>query len=64
MKTKGSLKEKKEIIKLLLDTLNKLRSELSDEQRVKLGKVLNQDKIKLLEAKVSVVQEAYNKMKR
>jgi len=54
---------KKLIDKILLDILNKYRSDLSNEQRIKLDKTLNEDKIATLEAKIEALLELQNKLK-
>jgi len=48
--------------KLLRDTLNKYRSKLVEEQTPKLGKTLNEDKIKALEAKIWCIKEIQSKL--
>ena len=49
--------------KIILDTLNKYRSNLSNAQRVKLTKIVNEEKVKLLESLVAVLLEIQNKLK-
>lgn len=49
--------------KIVLDMLNKHRSNLSELTKVKLGKTLNLEKIELQKARVEVLIELYNKLK-
>ena len=49
--------------KIILDSLNKLRSELSTVQRVKLTKIINEEKVKLLKSQIEVLLEIQNKLK-
>ena len=49
--------------KTLLDTLNKYKSNLANEQRVKLTKTVNEEKVKLLEGQIQVLLEIQNKLK-
>lgn len=48
--------------KIITDTLNKLRSELSTVQRVKLTKIVDYEKVKLLESQIEVLLEIQNKL--
>lgn len=59
----GFRQNKKETDKIVLDTLNLYRSRLSDVQRVKLTKIIDEDKIKLLEGQILVLIELQNKLK-
>lgn len=49
--------------KIVLDMLNKHRSDLSELTKVKLGKTLNLEKIELQKARVHVLENLYNKLK-
>lgn len=49
--------------KIVLDTLNKHRSDLSQLRKVKLDKTLNLEKIELQKARVEVLENLYNKLK-
>ena len=49
--------------KIILDTLNKLRSELSTVQRVKLTKIVNEGKVKFLKSQIELLLEIQNKLK-
>jgi hypothetical protein len=59
----GFLCREKEVKKIVLDKLNKMRSDLSDEQRQKLGKVIDKDKIEALKLQIGVLIEIQNKLK-
>ena len=59
----GFRANKKITDKIILDTLNKLRSELSTVQRVKLTKIINEEKVKLLESQIEVLLEIQNRLK-
>lgn len=59
----GFLCREKEVNKIVLDKLNKLRSDLSTEQRQKLGKVIDKDKIESLKLQIGVLIEIQNKLK-
>lgn len=59
----GYKKHKKETNKILLDTLNLYRSRLSNEQRVKLTKIVSEEKIMLLKSQIEVIIEIQNKLK-
>ena len=48
--------------KIILDSLNKYKSSLSNEQRVKLTKIVNYEKVKLLESQIEVLLEIQNKL--
>ena len=48
--------------KIITDTFNKLRSELSTVQRVKLTKIVDYEKVKLLESQIEVLLEIQNKL--
>ena len=48
--------------KIITDTLNKLRSDLANEQRVKLTKIVDYEKVKLLESQIEVLLEIQNKL--
>ena len=48
--------------KIITDSLNKLRSELSTVQRVKLTKIVDYEKVKLLESQIEVLLEIQNKL--
>jgi uncharacterized protein YpuA (DUF1002 family) len=58
----GFLAHKKETEKVLRDTSNKYKSKLSEEQTPKLGKILNKEKIKVLETKILVIKEIQKKL--
>ena len=58
----GFCANKKITDKIILNTLNKLRSELSTVQRVKLTKIVNYEKVKLLESQIEVLLEIQNKL--
>ena len=58
----GFLAAKKEFNKLILDSLNELRSNLSDAERVKLTKVVNEEKVKLLNSQIEVILKLKNKL--
>ena len=49
--------------KIILNTLNKLRSELSTVQRVKLTKIVNEGKVKFLKSQIELLLEIQNKLK-
>lgn len=59
----GFSENKKLTDKIILDSLNKLRSELSTVQRVKLTKIVNEEKVKLLKSQIEVLLEIQNKLK-
>lgn len=59
----GMRQKKKQTDKIILDLLNKIRSNLADVQRVKLTKIIDEDKIKLLEGQILVLIELQNKLK-
>ena len=59
----GFLCREKEVKKIILDKLNKYRSWLSTEQRQKLGKVIDKDKIESLKLQIGVLIEIQNKLK-
>ena len=59
----GFSANKKLTDKIILDSLNKLRSELSTVQRVKLTKIINQGKVKLLKSQIELLLEIQNKLK-
>jgi hypothetical protein len=59
----GFRAKQKETDKIILDTLNKYRSALSNEEKVKLTKVISKEKIDLLKAKINVLLELQNKLK-
>jgi len=61
--TSGFHANKKLTYKIILDTLNKLRSELSTVQRVKLTKIVNEEKVRLLKSQIEVLLEIQNKLK-
>ena len=48
--------------KIILNTLNKLRSELSTVQRVNLTKIVNEEKVKLLKSQIELLLEIQNKL--
>ena len=48
--------------KIILDTLNKYRSNLSNAQRVKLTKIVNEEKVKLLKSQIELLLEIQNKL--
>src|SRR3990170_6579164 len=48
----GFCAKQKQTEKIILDLLNKYRSNLLNEQRIKLTKVINQDKVNLLKTKI------------
>lgn len=58
----GFRAKQKDTDKIILDSLNKLRSNLADEEKVKLTKVISQDKIELLKAQINVLLEIQNKI--
>ena len=58
----GFLATKKEFNKLILDSLNELRSNLSDAERVKLTKIVNEEKVKLLNIQIEVLLKLKNKL--
>ena len=58
----GFRANKKLTDKIITDSLNKLRSDLSNEQRVKLTKIVNYEKVKLLESQIEVLLEIQNKL--
>lgn len=58
----GFRANKKLTDKIITDSLNKLRSDLSNEQRVKLTKIVNHEKVKLLESQIEVLLEIQNKL--
>lgn len=58
----GFSAKQKETDKIILDTLNSYRSELSDQQRQKLGRVIDKDKIEVLKVKISIIEEIQNKL--
>jgi len=49
--------------KIVLDILNKHRSDLSELTKIKLGKTLNLEKIELQKARVEVLENLYDKLK-
>jgi hypothetical protein len=51
----GYLCAEKDYNKIILDELNNLRSKLSQEQTPKLGKIISQDKIKVLNSQIEVL---------
>lgn len=53
---------KKEFNKLILDSLNQYKSELSQEQTPKLGKIINQEKIKVLNSQIEVLLKLKQKL--
>ena len=59
---RGFSANKKLTDKIITDTLNKLRSDLANEQRVKLTKIVNYEKVKLLESQIEVLLEIQNKL--
>lgn len=59
----GFSANKKLTNKTLLDTLNKLRSDLQDETKPKLGKYLREDKIEVLKGQIQVIEQLQNKLK-
>ena len=59
----GFLCREKEVKKIILDKLNKLRSDLSTEQKVKLTKVISKEKIEALKLQIKVLIEIQNKLK-
>lgn len=58
----GFRANKKLTDKIITDSLNKLRSELSTVQRVKLTKIVDYEKVKLLESQIEVLLEIQNKL--
>ena len=58
----GFRASKKSIDKIILDTLNKLRSELSNEQTPKLGRTANFEKQVYYKACIEVLLEIQNKL--
>ena len=48
--------------KIILNTLNKLSSELSTVQRVNLTKIVNEEKVKLLKSQIELLLEIQNKL--
>lgn len=61
--TTGFSASKRITDKIILDILNKLRSELSNAERVKLTKVINKEKIELLKAQIDPLLKLQNKLK-
>lgn len=59
----GFSARQKQTDKIILDALNKLRSELSNVERVKLTKVINKEKIELLKAQIDTLLKLQNKLK-
>lgn len=59
----GFRAKQKQIDKIILDMLNKYRSALSNEEKVKLTKVISQEKIEVLKAQINVLLEIQNKLK-
>lgn len=59
----GFCANKKIADKIILDSLNKLRSDLSTAQRVKLTKIVNEEKVKLLESQIELLLEIQNKLR-
>ena len=59
----GFRANKKLTDKIILDSLNKYKSSLANEQRVKLTKIVNYEKVKLLESQIEVLLEIQNKLK-
>ena len=58
----GFSANKKLTDKIILDSLNKYKSSLANEQRVKLTKIVNYEKVKLLESQIEVLLEIQNKL--
>lgn len=58
----GFSANKKLTDKIILNTLNKLRSELSTVQRVNLTKIVNEEKVKLLKSQIELLLEIQNKL--
>ena len=58
----GFSANKKIADKIILDSLNKYKSSLANEQRVKLTKIVNYEKVKLLESQIEVLLEIQNKL--
>lgn len=59
----GFLCREKEVNKIILDKLNKLRSDLSAEQKVKLTKIISKDKIEALKLQIEILIEIQNRLK-
>lgn len=58
----GFSASKKQTDKIILDTLNLYRSRLSDAERVKLTKIVNEEKVKLLNSQIEVLLKLKNKL--
>jgi len=59
----GFAAKEKLVNKLILDTLNKYRSELSNEETPKLAKTVNYEKTTSYKAYIYILQELQNKLK-
>lgn len=59
----GFSRREKEVKKIILDKLNKLRSDLSNEQKVKLTKVISKDKIEALKLQIELLIEIQNRLR-